>query len=463
MNKRHLLPLVVVLLLSLLLVACGGSGAATTEVPPETEAATEAPATQAPTETPTEPPTPTPTEAPKDVAVDNFVFFEDANGTVHVSGKVTNYTDKPVTDVELSATLTDDGGSVVAKETGYTASDVIYPGQSDYFDIIIYDEVEGATQAEAEVASYDLDESGFSPLEMTIQGLSEIFVEDEGTLYVAGEMVNDNDESAHIHGLSLAALDEEGNVLAVGDASSYGRMLLPGESTPFLLTIENYGPGVDGAAIDIVATASQTDETFDYVFSFPDDIHFAPDNFGDIHLVGSVVNENDEPMSVSLIGALYDENGNVLDAVTLDVPYDPLDPGATGTYDFDYWHVLNADPEIVDQVAAYSIQVDNYWTWSMDYTLMPMDATIDDLSSDGYTIAIEGTVTNNGDTAVENVSVIVNLYDQDGNLVATGDTFMVDGLSIGDSTDFSLYIYPPDDVDSDSLTPEVIALGKKVS
>ncbi len=456
MNRYSLFPLLTVVVLSLLLLACGGGGAAT-EAVPTSEPVQQTEATQPPTATP-EPPTPT--ETPHELTVTDVAFYRDASDTMHVVGKVTNFTEKTASYVEIGATLLDASGEVVAKESGYTAADLLLPGQSDYFDVPFYEEVGEVAQATAEIADYDVESEPYESQSVELQGVSLRYVEAEGLLYVTGELVNANAEPVYITGIGIGAL-RDGKLVGGGEANIFPRLLMAGESGPFLVTVS--GQNLRDAQPDMLISAVKSDATFDYRFDFPGIASFYADEFGDYHLVGLVTNGNEVPMSLSLIAAVYDADGNVLDVNRINVPCDPLPPGETVPFDFILWDLLDFEDGVGEQVASYTVMVDEDWTWEVDYAPFPVEAVLEQQEVDEGSMTLYGSITNRADQDAGAVLVIATLYDADGDIVATAYSYEDGGLSADGTRDFSpITVELPVDVDAASLTVGLVAYGQPV-
>ncbi len=453
MNKRPLW--IVVVLLLLFLLACNGGRGAVTETVPPTEAATSVPTATAAVQ-----PTPTPTEPPHELTVTDVVFYRDASDTMHVVGRVANYTEETVSYVEISATLLDGAGGVVSKESGYTIADYLLPGQSGYFDIPFYEEIGDVAQATAEIADYEIESEPYELQSLGLQGVSLRYVEDEGLLYVTGELVNSNAEPAYITGIGIGALGDAG-LVGVGEAKVFPQLLMGGESGPFLATVS--GQGLRKPRLDLLISAVKADATFDYRFDFSGTANFYADEIADYHLVGLVTNSNEVPMSLALIAAVYDADGNVLDVNRTHIPCDPLPPGETVPFDFTFWDLLDFEEGLGEKVASYTVMVDEAWTWEMDYAPFPLEAVLEQQEANAWGLALYGSVTNRADQDAGAVLVIASLYDADGNIVATAYSYDDAGLPRGESRDFpSIDVSLPPDVDPASLTIDLVAYGQPV-
>ena len=132
-----------------------------------------------------------------------------------------------------------------------------------------------------------------------------------------------------------------------------------------------------------------------------------------IHIVGEIINESDKPINqVNVIAIFYSDDNSVYQTNTENLT-SIIMPGMKGAFDLmvtedighvDYY-ILDIDFKVThpkDQVIEIT---------SSEFTYGPVD-----------NIAIQGTVTNNGEITANMVKVVATLYDRDGNVVAVSQT-----------------------------------------
>ena len=134
---------------------------------------------------------------------------------------------------------------------------------------------------------------------------------------------------------------------------------------------------------------------------------------GTIHIVGEIINESDKPINqVNVIAIFYSDDNSVYQTNTENLT-SIIMPGMKGAFDLmvtedighvDYY-ILDIDFKVThpkDQVIEIT---------SSEFTYGPVD-----------NIAIQGTVTNNGEITANMVKVVAILYDRDGNVVTVSET-----------------------------------------
>ena len=132
-----------------------------------------------------------------------------------------------------------------------------------------------------------------------------------------------------------------------------------------------------------------------------------------IHIVGEIINESDKPINqVNVIAIFYSDDNSVYQTSTENLT-SIIMPGMKGAFDLmvtedighvDYY-ILDIDFKVThpkDQVIEIT---------SSEFTYGPVD-----------NIAIQGTVTNNGEITANMVKVVATLYDRDGNVVTVSQT-----------------------------------------
>ena len=153
---------------------------------------------------------------------------------------------------------------------------------------------------------------------------------------------------------------------------------------------------------------------------------------GTLHIVGEIVNETDKPINqVEITAIFYSDGSNVYETNTENLT-NMIMPGMNGVFDLmitedighvDYY-ILNVDFKITqpkDQVIEIT---------SSEFTYGPVNS-----------LAIQGTVANNGEITANMVKVIATLYDRDGNVVTVSEVRMKpDYLRANDESSFLISI-----------------------
>jgi len=391
--SRRILLLIFTLSLVFAMLACGFGGSTTeptqapaqaeptspppepTAVPPEPETPTEEsvdmPA-DAPTEEtieePTEQPTAEPLEEPATPPPGNELYIKEVNGFVddlgslHIVGLVVNNTNRAVDNVEVEVQIFDSSENLLFTEVTGISLYTLASGETSPFSYWVYEDLPDADNYVATIVGQSAAEVERAALE--IDGVTFI-VDDGGDLHVTGNLVNNSGNPVEVSGLAAATFDENGDLYTADSHSVLTRYLDPGEDGPFRVTMTGPKGGtanINEYEIFVDAVVIEPTESFDLVFS---ETHYNYlDSYASFHLVGEVTNNHNEYLTVSLIGGIYDQDGNVLDAATTDVPTYSIAPGETLPYDLQYWGPLNYKSDTFSIASSYTVQWDPYWTWT---------------------------------------------------------------------------------------------------
>ena len=94
-------------------------------------------------------------------------------------------------------------------------------------------------------------------------------------------------------------------------------------------------------------------------------------DFGDFHIVGVIENQGTDTYYTSLLGGVYDANGLVVDAGTVSVPL-YIKAGEVVPFDVSYWNLVSWNDEISASIDTFTVQIDPYWTYTVDYDLVDL-------------------------------------------------------------------------------------------
>jgi len=134
---------------------------------------------------------------------------------------------------------------------------------------------------------------------------------------------------------------------------------------------------------------------------------------GTIHIVGEIINESNQPINQVNVIAIFYSDGNSIYQTSTENLTNMIMPEMKGVFDL----MVTEDIGHVD-----------YYTLDMDFKVtQPKDQVIEITSSEfaygpANNIAIQGTVTNNGEITANMVKVVATLYDRDGNVAAVSQT-----------------------------------------
>jgi hypothetical protein len=455
-NKRLYAVLSVVLALALAALACAGGAAAPTKAPTvaaptqaaqptkavaaatDTQPATAAPtaaSTEAATEAPTSAPAEaSPTQAPLSGKLDlhGQSTYEDNSKYFNVVGLLTNGTDKPVSNVQLSLRLTDSSGKTVLQDdSGNPTSTVTFnpiigtidSGESAPFEYHLSTNGLNTSSWQAKVAI----DSSENPTDLqrvqVVVANNLLTISSGGDVYLTGELINKSDQPAQISDFAGALLDGSGNVAAASSFEDVARLLSPAgdasgsDRSPFVIRLSGpvkkdvtpnfYVDAVAGSLSDMDAAA---------------DVHLKlntsyVDANNDVHILTTLTNSGTHTMTVKVVAGLYNQSGKVLDGSSNNSPI-YLTPGASSPVPVYFFPVLDGNADLINQVVSYTAQIDPYWTYPSSQEFVALQASNVTTAADGSRLTIKGKVVNTSGKALDRVTVVVAIRDADGKLVA---------------------------------------------
>ena len=470
--------LIFILSLIVMTLACGlAGGSEPTQIPAAVEP-TLAPVepTAVPTEPPAEPTEAVPTEVPTAeptaevaqpdvapsanvIAVDMVNGFRDSFGSLHVIGLVTNYTDRSADNVEVEIEILDASENSLLVETTSISLYKLAPGETSPFSYYVFDELPDADHYVVTVVG----QSAADFERATVDTAGVVFVvDDDGDLHITGNLINNTDTPIEISTLAAATFDENGDIYTADSNSVVIRHLDPGEDGPFRVTMT--GPEGGSANISeyqIYMDAVFTDPTESFDLSFSESHHNYIDAYDSFHLVGEITNNYAENLTISLVGGIYDADGNVIDAATTDIPTFSIAPGVTMPYDFQYWGPLNYKTGTADLASSYTVQWDPYWTWTSTTEYVELTTQNDSNEVSTYQTTFTGEVLNNSGQDIDGATIVVSFYDvETGELVAMGYGGIYDAIANNATAEYTVWVDPPADFDINSVEYVITAWGE---
>ena len=461
--KRKFVPVFVLALLVLSCSPCGLFSRApeATDVPvPTPPPVLEATPTKVAVE-PTEPAEPTVPPPSSDLEVVAVSGYQGRDGDWRVVGLVTNGTDLAVDSVEIQVQVLDAAGESLYSEIANASLYNLAPGETSPFSWWVTEELPDADSVTAAVVGQST--TTLERAQVEIRG-TVMTVDDDGDLYVTGEIVNESDQPVQVNGVAAATFDGDGEIATANDAGVLLRYLAPGESGPFRVTMDGPASGVgEIAEYNVYLDAEITTPEDKRMLSLSEHHNYVDSRFDDFHLVGEVTNDDDESWNVTLLAAIYDADDNVVDVSSLNLPVSALAPGETVPYDFDSWGPLNYKAGFIEQAVRYTVHWDPYWTWSTDTVYQELSTVNDEMlpvSANGLG-TFTGQVVNDSGGTIDYVIIILGLRDSTGQIVATGSTTVWDDLADGASAEYTIYVDLDPDLDADSLSYFTIVRGKQ--
>jgi|GEM_PF-410676 len=471
LSKRLFAILSMLVALSLAILACGG-GAAATEAPSPTrtpKATTEVeptdkpePTTEVVVEDTAEPDATEDTSiVAGEVAVTTVYGYKDGYGYFHIVGLVHNDTENPATSIELTIQLADGNGDTLLTDSDgepvdeVTFSPLLYTlgqGEITPFDYYVSTDEDDTSAWTGHVSVTDVSEGDVNRADVEVVN-DNITIDQYGTIYLTGELVNNSDEPVSVNGLAGALVAEDGTAVAADSSYNVARYLAPAgdaagnDRTPFSISLD--GPADNADSSVFYFDVDKTDEidtgadiAIDIKNSFVDD-------FDSLHLFAVVGNTGDQVMSVGLVAGLYAADGTVLDAAYTSVPI-YVGPGEVVPVSFDSFYTVSGDADLIAQVDHFTIQVDPYWTSETGFDVVTLETANETSETASGYVTFTGDVNNISDKDLSSATVVLAIYDADDNLYSSywtgvypeGDTF-----AAGETLPFEINLYVPSDVD----------------
>lgn len=440
--------------------ACGGAGGGTAIPTPPPLPTTAPPPTQGVVATP---PEGIGGGGSGELAVINTAFHPRADGGWRLVGEVANNTAAPVSSLSLRLEWFDAAGASLGSDAGYALVTNLAPGETAPFIYNIYDSGLQLNSFTATIGEFTSSQE-LSRAQLDVEH-AVLTVDDFGDFHCTGELVNNGSAPATIAGLAAAILDGNGVMVTADTYWAAARYLAPAERSPFRIT----PLGFSGAAaagyscrifIDAVIAEAIPPSPLAFVDADGDgnlDTHYFVDSFGGGHLVGEVVNNGSEPLSVQLVAGLYDGGGNVIDADFASLPV-PLDPGQALPFDFTSLSATNFNETLAGQAARFTVQVDPYWTFPVFTRQVELKPQNGVAANDNGTITETVEVLNDQSFAVDYAFVIARVADSSGRVVGYGYTSTTP-VAAGEIVGVSVVIYVDPALDPASLTVSVLAVA----
>jgi hypothetical protein len=459
--KRHTIfvsTFVAVLVLAVL--ACGVGPTVTPTPPPATQAPP--PATQAPTQPPA---------ATGELTVTNTFAFTDQWGDYHVAGELQNGTDRVLASIELTIEIKDASGNSLLKDDNdnivpsLTFQPMLYtlaPGEASPFEYYVSSD---AGQPSAYNVTITGQQTGqVNRANLTVEN-AQLVDDGQGTLYLSGELVNQGNQWAHVNTLAGAALDSNDKVLSTDWTSTYTTELAPAgdqaerDRTPFVISFST-PPGVELAQWATYMDA----EVIDAPTEYPIQVELANnyfDGYKDFHIVATLTNTGTDNLHTLVVAGLYADDNTVLDADWQFVPI-IIAPGESVPVDIHSFSSVNFSDTQAGRVSTFTVQTDPYSTYPATYEVVALTTKNDQVQKESGSWTITGDVTNTSSQKLSSETVVVAIYDGQGNLAATDYTYISptgDSIASGETNSYEVTIYLDPNVDTTNFMFKTIVQG----
>ncbi len=189
-----------------------------------------------------------------DVFIQNDQQYISDDGSLHIVGEVENNSNVPLNQIKITANLLDKNGYQVNQVNGKPINNVIMPGMTGAFDIIVTDPNSYI------IDDYDLelDYKIAEPKNQVIEIVSsELKKNNQGNFVISGVLENQGEITANMINVVATLYDRNGDVLTVSSVQLQPDFLRSGDTTLFIIPIHEKSQSVH--AIDYMLIA-ESDE-----------------------------------------------------------------------------------------------------------------------------------------------------------------------------------------------------------
>jgi hypothetical protein len=383
--------------------------------------------------------------------------YQDEWDDWHIVGLLANDTDRAVSDLEIEVEIFDASETSLYKEVAYPMLYNLAPGELSPFELWVYEDLPTADHFTAAIVG-----QGTSDIERATVEITKVtqIVDEYDAINLTGEVVNNNDTPVDISGLSAALFNDAGELVTAGYVSVVQHHLEPGESGVFRINLyapEDQLESLTDYEFYVDSVVADPADVVDLQFS---DFYDYMDGYDNFHLAGSITNNSDKNMSVSMVAGIYDGNGNVVDASTLSLPFYYIAPGETIPLDFDSWGPMSYTSDAYDNATEYIVSVDYYWTYESYSQLTTLTTKDDSNTFDSDEAKFIGYVVNDSGKDLTGATVVVALYEKGTqNLWATDYNWIFDDIANGAEVAYEVTIYLPADVDASMVDIVITVRG----
>lgn len=380
-------------------------------------------------------------------------------GNLIVVGLVTNQTERAVDMIEIEVEVLDTSGNSLYQDITYTALDNLAPGETSPFSLSIYEDLTAASEYVAIVVGNGTTELDRAEVQITN---TQIIIDDDGDIYVTGELVNDNYHPVIVNSMAAATLDEADKIVTANYHSVLNRYIDPGQSGYFRVMMTGPTDGTEMIKNHVIYIDTERREPFDLTPVSATVTADYVDTYGYYHLVGEVTNSGEANFNISLVAAVVDNNGNIIDAADINLPLDTLAPGESAPYDFTFWGPLTYNEGLVETIDHHVVVVDNYWSWTTETAMIDLFTSENASEYNNDVGTFSGKIVNNSNGTIESAVIVIALRDlQSGEVVATNYDYSYDELPQGATYDYMLDITLWPGFDETSVVVNYIVKGSQ--
>lgn len=169
-----------------------------------------------------------------DVVIENDQKYIDDDNLLHIVGEIVNYTDKPISQIEISATTFSSTNSKITTINSNTPSHTIMPGMKAGFDILFSEKDPSLVSYYELNFNYKIASAKNQVIEITS---SEISRDSLDNLAIVGTVTNQGEITANMINVVATLYDRDGNVVTVSKTQTQPDFLKPGDENFFLVPV----------------------------------------------------------------------------------------------------------------------------------------------------------------------------------------------------------------------------------
>ena len=189
-----------------------------------------------------------------DVLIENDQKYIDDDNLLHIVGEIVNYTDKPISQIEISATTFSSTDSKITTINSNTPSHTIMPGMKAGFDILFSEKDPSLVSYYELNFNYKIASGKNQVIEITS---SEISRDSLDNLAIVGTVTNQGEITANMINVVATLYDRDGKVLTVSKIQTQPDFLRAGEESHFLVPIYEKNQSMNVADYTIIAESDE--------------------------------------------------------------------------------------------------------------------------------------------------------------------------------------------------------------
>jgi len=191
-----------------------------------------------------------------DVLIENDQKYIDDDNLLHIVGEIVNYTDKPINQIEISATTFSNTNSKIVTINSNTPSHTIMPGMKAGFDILVPEKDPILVNYYELNFNYKIASAKNQVIEITS---SEISRDLHNNLAIVGTVTNQGEITANMINVVATLYDRDGNVVTVSKTQTQPDFLKPGDENFFLVPVFDKKQALD--VVDYTISAESDEYT----------------------------------------------------------------------------------------------------------------------------------------------------------------------------------------------------------